>query len=263
MPVKCEIDIESVSTDAFAALDYVVMGHAFKCQHQFGRLADERIYEANLSSRLNAIRLESLRQVPVVVSHGSFLKTYFLDLIVSRKGVYELKTVAELTKEHVAQLLTYLYLLDLPRGKLINFRPSRVESKFVNAPLSRSARTSFAIASYEFSGESRLIDLTVNLLMDLGTSLSVSLYEEILVQLLGGEEFADVMLPISDGNTHLGNQRFQLASTKESLRTTCFSRIPDDYEQQLRSLLQFSPLMATQWIDIDSKAVTFKSIIKN
>lgn len=44
-PVKCEVDIESLSTEAFSERDYEVMGHAFKCHNQLGRLADERVYE--------------------------------------------------------------------------------------------------------------------------------------------------------------------------------------------------------------------------
>lgn len=263
MSVMCEIDIEGLSTEAFAELDYTVMGQAFRYHNQFGRLADERIYEANLATRLNDMRIECVQQVPLHVSHAGFRKTFFLDLVVSRRGIYELKTVAGLTKEHVAQLLTYLYLLDLPRGKLVNFRSAKVESQFVNAPLSRKARTSFSIDKSQYRGCAEVIDLTVEMLLDLGTSLSLTLYQEILVELLGGEAVATAMLPISDGQRRFGNQRFHLVSPTESFRITCFSRIPSDYETQIRSLLKFSPLDATHWINIDVETVTFQTIVKN
>jgi GxxExxY protein len=263
MPARCEIEIESLSTKAFSELDYVVMSHAFKCQNQFGRLADERIYEANLAARLNDSQMVSLTQVPLQVSHATFCKTYYLDLIVSQKGIYELKAVASLNNGHVAQLLTYLYLLDLPRGKLVNFRSSKIESQFVNAPLSRKARTSFSIANDHYHGSTQLFDMTVNMLLGLGTSLSVSLYQELLVHLLGGESVATAMLPISDGKRLFGNQRFHLVTPSESLRVTCFRHIPSDYENQILSLLKFSPLNVTQWINIDVEMVTFKTVTNN
>jgi GxxExxY protein len=260
MPVTCDLEIESLSTEEFSELDYLVMGHAFQSHNQLGRLADERIYETSLASRLIGEQIEEARQVPVIVTHRAFVKEYFLDLVVSRKGVYELKTVAELTREHVAQLLTYLYLLDLPRGKLVNFRKAKLESEFVNAPLTRSARTSFAIEC-RYRGELSLVEMTVEMLLDLGTSLSVSLYNEILVHLLGGAPVA--MLPMTEGTKHFGKQPFHLVTPMESLRVTCFSRIPADYDQQLRSLLQFSPLQATHWINIDPKVVTFRTVTRN
>ncbi len=263
MPVKCELEIESLTTEAFSELDYVVMGHAFKCQNQFGRLADERIYEASLAAKLNLSHLESCQQLPIVVSHESFRKTFYLDLVVSRKGVYELKTVANLSQAHIAQLLTYLYLLDLSRGKLVNFRSPKVDATFVNAPLSRQERTSFAINLDKYRGDVRLTALVKHMLLDLGTALSVALYQEILVHLLGGESVATAMLPVTDGHRVFGNQRFQLVNQSESFHVTCFGRVSDDYEQQLRALLRFSPLQALHWINIDIKTVTFKTITQN
>ncbi|MFT5131127.1 MAG: GxxExxY protein [Rhodothermales bacterium] len=41
-------------------------------------------------------------------------------MVVDNKAVYELKTVKALDKHHTAQLMNYLLLLDLQRGKLIN-----------------------------------------------------------------------------------------------------------------------------------------------
>ncbi|QDS95184.1 hypothetical protein FF011L_39770 [Roseimaritima multifibrata] len=260
MPVKCEYVMERASAEAFAKLDYLVMGQAFKCHNQFGRLADERIYERNLVARLVEIPVSTARQVPVVVSHRSFRKMYFLDLIVSRLGLYELKTVTGLNNEHVAQLLNYLYLLDLPRGKLINFRSPKVQSRFVNAPLSREQRTSFSIKKDRFNGDPYLLDMTLEMVRDLGTALTSSLYQEVLVALLGGEDAAIAMLPMKANGIPLGKQRFHLASPSEGLCVTCFRHIPVDYEYQVRSLLRHSPLTATQWINIDSGSVTFKTI---
>lgn len=132
MPIHCPLKIESLSTEDFGLLDYSVMGHMFASQNEIGRLADERIYQADVAHRLEAAGMATETETPIEVVHQSFVKELSLDLVVSQRAVYELKTVSGLNSNHVAQLLTYLYLLDLPRGKLVSFRSPSVESKFVN-----------------------------------------------------------------------------------------------------------------------------------
>lgn len=46
---------------------------------------------------------------------------YRLDLLVADQLIVEVKSVAELTPLHEAQLLTYLRLCQLPVGLLLNF----------------------------------------------------------------------------------------------------------------------------------------------
>jgi GxxExxY protein len=262
MPITCGMRIEPLTTESFASLDYRVMSCAYASQNHIGRLADERIYEASLAHQLEKLGLSCRRHVPIHVEHKTFNKTYFLDAVVNSSGVYELKTVSQLTGEHVSQLLTYLYLLDLPRGKLINFRSMKVESQFVNAPLTASNRRGFEVVRQVKSGAEYLFELVLEMLRDLGTALSLSLYQEIMVHLLGGEESVVAMIPLADGDTNLGNQRFYLASSTESYHITCFQDVPGQYEQHLQSLLQLSPLNAIHWVNIDVKCVSFNTITR-
>lgn len=262
MPITCGMRIEPLTTEEFAALDYRVMSCAYASQNQIGRLADERIYEALLACHLEKLGLSCRRKVPIHVEHNTFHKTYFLDAIVDCCGVYELKTVSQLTGEHVSQLLTYLHLLNLTRGKLINFRSAKVESQFINAPLSASTRRAFEVKRQNTNGTDYLVELVLEMLRDLGTALSLSLYQEILVHLLGGEESAVAMIPLTYGDSTLGNQRFYLANSTESFHITCFRNVTEQYEQHLQSLLHLSPLDATHWINIDVKCVTFKTVMR-
>ena len=55
MPVECQMQIAKLSTEEFRDLDYRVMKHAFDSQNSLGRLADERIYQADL--RIDSRRL--------------------------------------------------------------------------------------------------------------------------------------------------------------------------------------------------------------
>ncbi len=140
MPVGCSVSICKLSTDELRELDYRVMRHAFDSQNELGRLADERIYQADLAARLRSVGMKVTREVEIQLTHRGYSKSLFLDLIVAEQAVYELKVVKAITDAHIGQLLTYLHLLDLSRGKLINFRSAKVESQFVNAPLDSSQR---------------------------------------------------------------------------------------------------------------------------
>ena len=136
MPIHCPVKIECLDAEEFEAVDYRVMGHAFACQNELGRLCNEQAYEMDLKSRLSADHFASVHtQVPVTVSHSSFTKTYYLDLVADH-ALYELKTAVSFSGEHEAQLLNYLFLLGLKRGKLLNFRPSKVQGNISATALS-------------------------------------------------------------------------------------------------------------------------------
>jgi len=263
MSVRCTMELETIDSEVFARLDYMVMAEAFGCQNQIGRLADEEIYQAALSERLAIAGLSPSREILVEISHKNFLKQLFLDLVVSRKAVYELKVVSKLTSDHEQQLMTYLYLLDLARGKLINFRSAKVESRFVNTPVPRHARVNFDLRDSNYKGTPAFFNLVVELLRDFGTCLSVSLYQEAIDCLLSTELASPAMFPISINKKIIGNQRFHLASRDEAYRITAFNRTIPDYKAQLQNLLRLSPLRAIHWINIEAEAVTFSTVCKN
>ena len=186
------------------------MAKIFDSQNEMGRLADECVYQADAARRLRSAGMGCDVEVPILLEHKGFSKRLFLDLVVVSKAVYEFKTVAALNARHEAQLLTYLYLLNLPRGKLVNFRSPRVDSRFVNAPIPREERCNFSVDERSFHGPAALRDTVIDLVRDWGTCLSVSLYLQAMIFLHGGEEKVRRMLPVSCGGVQLGRQRFHL-----------------------------------------------------
>ncbi|TXT19587.1 MAG: Uncharacterized protein FD138_4320 [Planctomycetota bacterium] len=127
MPITCPVRLRQLSPGEFDELDFRVMGHAFASQNELGRLCEEGVYQCDLQARLLADGFRNVQiEVPVTLSHQDFTKTLFIDLIADNL-VYELKTVLTLTADHEAQLFTYLFLLEANRGKLLNFRPAKVE----------------------------------------------------------------------------------------------------------------------------------------
>ena len=262
MPVQCALEIESLSSDEFSEIDYLVMGQMFASQNELGRLADEQVYRADVAQRLSAIGLPCEEEVPLTLTHESFSKTLYLDLVVDQKAVYELKTVKALNSNHSAQLMTYLNLLNLSRGKLVNFRTESVDSKFVNAPIDCTERADFTVGKTGFRGDAQFLNTVLKLVQDWGTSLSVTLYRQALVHLLGGEDVVEQMLPMERSGRQLPNQRFQLLDSQTSFELTAFSSTKNDYADQLQRLLQLSSLQYLHWINISTHHLNIQTISK-
>ena len=260
MGVKCDVCYAELSTDELRELDYRVMRHAFDSQNELGRLADERVYQADLVSRLRSAGISARREVSLQLAHQGFCKTLFLDVVVEDRAIYELKTVKAITEAHIGQLLTYLHLLDLCRGKIVNFRAETVETRFVNAPLNTDSRRDFSVEDSEFDGSDDFRELVVSLLRDWGTSLTLTLYQEAIVALLGGSQVAEVMLPIRRNGESLGTQRYQLASAESAFKLTAMNHGAAGYRNQLSRLIQFSDLRAIHWINIAHRQVTLTTV---
>ena len=83
----------------------------------------ESVYEAILSKVLTRRGLTVERQKPVCFEYDgiSFDDGFRVDLLVEGRVVVELKSVEKVAPVHSKQLLTYLRLMNLPVGLLINF----------------------------------------------------------------------------------------------------------------------------------------------
>lgn len=101
----------------------VVVDTAFRLHRGLGPGLLESVYESLLSTLLERRGLKVERQVLLEFDyHGiHFSEGLRLDLLVERSVVVELKSVERLAPVHPKQLLTYLRLLNLPLGLLINF----------------------------------------------------------------------------------------------------------------------------------------------
>ena len=86
----------------------------------------ERVYEATLAGRLRSRGLKVERQKKIFISNEYVENepAFVADLIIEELVVIELKSVAELEKVMFKQLRSYLKLLDLRVGFLVNFNSS-------------------------------------------------------------------------------------------------------------------------------------------
>lgn len=107
-------------------LSAVAVDCAFKLHVEAGPGLLESVYEVVLGKLLEERGLRVARQVPVPIHLFGlkFDQGFRADLIVEDSLLLELKSVEELSPVHAKQVVTYLRLLDLPLGLLLNFGAS-------------------------------------------------------------------------------------------------------------------------------------------
>lgn len=104
-------------------LTYEVVGASIEVHKTIGRGLLESVYQQCLKEELSQRKLNFLTEIKVLIIYkGRELVTDFrCDLFVENCLVVELKTVTEINSIHQAQLLTYMKLLQAPKGIIINF----------------------------------------------------------------------------------------------------------------------------------------------
>ncbi len=118
-------------------LSYVITGCAIKVHKALGPGLLESVYEKCLKYELIRNGYEVVQQIAVPVMYGNIILDtgLRLDLLVNNTIIVELKAVEQVLPVHEAQLMTYMKLLKMPRGLLINFFTddiSRSLKPFVN-----------------------------------------------------------------------------------------------------------------------------------
>jgi len=101
----------------------MVVDTALRLHRDLGPGLLESVYEAVLAKMLEQQGMSVERQKPVPIHYlGMELNEGFrLDLLVDGQLIVELKSVECIHPVHPKQLLTYLRLMNLPLGLLINF----------------------------------------------------------------------------------------------------------------------------------------------
>lgn len=96
---------------------------AFEVHSELGPGLLESVYEVCLVEELENRGLFVERQVklPVIYKGKQLQKDFFIDLLVEKTIVIELKAVECLLPVHEVQVLTYMKLADFKLGYLINF----------------------------------------------------------------------------------------------------------------------------------------------
>ncbi len=119
-------------------LTYEIIGGAIEVHKVMGRGLLESVYHQCLKEELLHRKINFLTEMKTpIVYKGKMLDVDFrCDLFVESSIVVELKSVQEIVPIYEAQLLTYMKLLQCPKGILINFNCANIfkegQKTFVN-----------------------------------------------------------------------------------------------------------------------------------
>ncbi len=264
MPISISQPINVLSEQEFHDLDYQIMKLAFETHNGLGRFYNEKIYQNKLTElcHKNGITVDS--EVQIELTHGSFKKSLFIDLLIESSSVYELKASRAIGAPHRVQALGYLFLTGTQHGKIINFRPPSIEHEFVSTTLTQSARRSLSIIDINWNHDSepasRLKTMTIELLKDWGAFLDTDLYTEALCNLYcDGVEIIQP-IEIQSGTSTLGTQNIPLLSPTE---TFCMSSVRNGistYQTHLQRFLRHTDLKHLHWINMNSHNIEFKTL---
>jgi len=107
----------------FSELSSRVIGCAIEVHRVLGPGLLESTYQGCFSKELALHGIEHALEYPVPVEYKGFRLDcgYRIDVLVANEIVVELKAVEEIKGIHQAQLLTYMKLLRIKQGLLINF----------------------------------------------------------------------------------------------------------------------------------------------
>ena len=259
MPIEPSVPITAISQEQFHEVDRVMMGHSFDIHNQFGRLLDEVIYKTELADRCSQNGFQIQREVLIRVRHHAFVKDYFLDLLVGGSTILEAKTVKELTEAHHGQGVNYLLLAGTHHGSLVNFRPARVERKFLSTRLTHAIRGRFETTELSWPQDdehARLRDCVIDLCRDVGLGLDLPLYREAIARLTGSSGH---VVPIVYGTKTIGHQEMNLLRPDVGLAVTALSEL-NDYRSHLKRLLAITPLSGIAWVNLKLGAIHFEGL---
>lgn len=110
-------------SEALESLARVAVDCGYKLHSQLGPGLLESVYEACLAQSLRecGLRVERQKAVPIRFGGIALDEGFRLDLFVESQLVIELKSTETFQPVHAKQVLTYLRLMDLPLGLLMNF----------------------------------------------------------------------------------------------------------------------------------------------
>jgi GxxExxY protein len=109
-------------------LSKIVIGAAIEVHRHMGPGLLESIYEKCLirELELRGIAVRSQDMVQITYKDVTFTEELRFDLLIEDCLLVEIKCVQDLHNLHKAQLLSYMKLLDVPLGLLVNFFEERV-----------------------------------------------------------------------------------------------------------------------------------------
>ncbi len=268
MPIAIASPVRVFEQEEFHAVDREVMAIVFEVHNDFGPLLDEELFKREIASRWKEKGISAVeREVRIRVTHTSFAKDYFMDLVFAGGVMVEAKTVETLAPVHRSQSLNYLFLAGLKHGRLLNLRTERVQHEFVSTQLNPTSRRRFTLVDAGWRDLNQrsawLKTIMVELLTDWGAFLEIGLYREALVHFLGGEPSVSRQVDIFSGERSLGTQRLNLLCEGIAFTVTAVRSDSVHIKKHFQRLLSHTRLDHVQWINLNRHQIEFATLSRN
>ena len=116
--------------EMYMELTRSVIGCAFEVINELGSGFLESVYEKAMLQTLTDAGILVESQKPVKVQfRGKTIGDFYIDLLIERKVLVEIKAVKALRSEHHAKVINYLKATGIEVGLLINFGNQKLEFK--------------------------------------------------------------------------------------------------------------------------------------
>ena len=117
---------------------YEIIGSAIEVYKIMGRVLFENFYQMCMEEEmeLRGLTFDTELKIPVIYKSKSLNIDFRCDFFIEQCIVLELKAVKEIVSLYEAQVLTYMHLLQAPKGILLNFASQNIfkdgQKTFVN-----------------------------------------------------------------------------------------------------------------------------------
>ena len=260
MPISTRVPIRSYSQEDFGRVAFEVVGHAFEMHGALGKKFHESVYKGTLRQILGE---RAIAELAITITHGTFLKDFYVDLFVDSGCPFELKATSKIANNHISQLIHYLMLLDVRHGKLINFGAERVEHRFVNCHETLEQRRRFKMDRHCWDDSAELMhfeETLVALLSDWGTGLSRSLYEEACIHLFDSHQNHSQFTETFWNERPTGRQPVNMLGDGFAFEVTCKRDDLAAYAAHLHKFVANTRLKAILWANVTSGIVRLERI---
>lgn len=267
MPIEIPSDIRALDQEEFHALDRKLMRIVFDVHNEFGRFLDEKLYKREMAARWIESGLgQAEQEVIVSVRHESFVKELRMDLLFNGGLMLEAKAAETIVAAHRAQSLNYLLMAGLHHGKLVNFRPIRVEHEFVSTRLTPELRRRFEVNDADWCAISKECDwlhsTLTKLLEDWGAFLEVNLYREAITHFLGGPDRVIQPVAVHSGKKVIGEQSVHRLNRHSAFAFTAVTREQESMREHQRRFMNHTPLEYIQWVNFNHHKIEFTTLRK-
>lgn len=112
----------------YPELSYEIIGLLFKVHNELGNRYQEKYYQRAVEVKLKIKRIPYEKEIIVDLKiDNEKIGKYFLDFLIDKKIILELKAKPILTKNDYRQVKAYLRSTNLKLGILVNFYPESLQ----------------------------------------------------------------------------------------------------------------------------------------